>query len=374
MKLFCFALATTAALAAVRPGGEVFTPEQDKAAGWQHVWKESPQVLAKRASGLLSAETLPAEWDWRSTTYGGASEPRNLCTMSRNQHIPQYCGSCWAHGSVSALGDRIKIKRNGTGIDINLSVQHVLNCNGGGSCHGGSVPGPYQWLKSLSEQTGQGISYETSNPYLACSSESSEGICKGQDWSCTPINVARTCSTFPPAGKCAAIAQYPHATISDYGSISGADKMAQEIYTNGPIACGIDASAILDYDGTSITKGGGSTDHVISVVGWGQRDGTDYWIVRNSWGEYYGDMGYNYVEKGNNALDLESQCVWATVGTFTDNGNQVHCYEGGENCAPIENGYSCTEGLFKRKKCKADPFGTMSQSDCEASCTKTAEE
>ena len=187
--------------------------------------------------------------------------------------------------------------------------------------------------------------------------------------------MARTCSTFPPAGKCAAIAQYPHATISDYGSISGAEDMAQEIMTNGPIACGIDASAILDYDGVSITTGPGSTDHVISVVGWNtDSSGEQYWIVRNSWGEYYGDMGYNYVRKGHNDLDLEAQCVWATVDTFTDNGNQVHCYEGGENCAPIENAYTCSHGIFGKPKCKADPFGTMSQADCQSSCTKKATE
>merc|ERR1711957_985240 len=55
------------------------------------------------------------------------------------------------------------------GIDINLSVQHILNCGGVGSCHGGSVVGPYQWLHDLSKRTGSGISYETSNPYMASS-------------------------------------------------------------------------------------------------------------------------------------------------------------------------------------------------------------
>ena len=35
------------------------------------------------------------------------------------------------------------------------------------------------------------------------------------------------------------------------------------------------------------------------------------------------------------ALRLETQCSWATVSSYTapELGNQVHCYEGGENCA-----------------------------------------
>merc|ERR1719231_1607556 len=156
--------------------------------------------------------------------------------MSRNQHIPQYCGSCWAHGAISALGDRIKIARGAKGIDISLSVQHMLNCGTAGSCHGGSVDGPYQWIHSISQKTGTGISYETSNPYMACSSESTEGICGAGDWTCKPENVARTCSTFPPSGFCAGLSQYPNA-------------MMKEIYARGPISCGIDASPNLEYTG-----------------------------------------------------------------------------------------------------------------------------
>jgi cathepsin X len=74
-------------------------------------------------------------------------------------------------------------------------------------------------------------------------------------------------------------------------------------------------------------------DHVVSVVGWAN-DATegDYWIVRNSWGEYWGMSGYIYLAFGS--LNLESQCSWATPSYYTalELGNQVHCYEGGENC------------------------------------------
>jgi cathepsin X len=213
-----------------------------------------------------------------------------------------------------------------------LSVQHILNCGGVGSCHGGSVIGPYQWLKGQSEQ-GAGISYETSNPYLACSSESQVGICPHADFTCTDINVARTCSTFPPMGKCVAIKQYPNASIADYGSISGQSDMQQEIAKNGPIACGIDAGPILNYTSGIATMAGEQVDHVISVVGWGNDDTEgQYWIIRNSWGEYWGEMGYIRVKFGS--LHVEDSCAWATLADFTapERNNQVHCYEGGGNC------------------------------------------
>jgi len=44
-------------------------------------------------------------------------------------------------------------------------------------------------------------------------------------------------------------------------------------------------------------------------------------------------MGYVRVAFG--ALNVEDQCAWATPKTFTalEFDNQVHCHEGGDNCA-----------------------------------------
>jgi cathepsin X len=336
----CFIALIALSAGSRRRVSEVWTRAQEDAAG---ITRGTPQ---SELPHLRSDPTnpMPADLNWCD------KDGVNYCTMSRNQHIPQYCGSCWAHASASALGDRIKIARGAKGIDINLSVQHILNCGNVGTCRGGSVLGPYMWLALQSNQGRAGISYETSNPYMACSSAPSddddsldddddfglttgEGICKGQDWSCTPINVARTCSTFPPQGKCLPIVQYPNANISDFGEIYGADAMQREIFKNGPIACGIDAGPIMNYTKGISTLAGDRVDHVVSVTGWGT-DATagKYWIVRNSWGEYWGEMGFIRVAFGT--LLLETGCAWATVAGFTakENDNQVHCYEGGENC------------------------------------------
>merc|ERR1719346_944325 len=264
-----------------RRRSELLSRDEAEAKGvvWRGNSSNSHDMLA------VQVKDLPADFNWCN------KDGVSYCSISRNQHIPQYCGSCWAHGAVSALADRVKIARKGQGIDINPSVQHILNCGNVGSCHGGSVTGPYHWLHSISQQ-GAGISYETSNPYMACSSEAREGICPGGNWECSAINVARTCSTFPPSGKCVAIKKYPNITISSYGEVSGAQDMMQEIYQRGPITCGIDAAPILKYEQGIATDRGSGVDHVVSVVGWGTENGKFYWIVRNSWGEYWGEMGY----------------------------------------------------------------------------------
>lgn len=271
-----------------------------------------PYLIEKNLNDI---QTLPNTFNWNDMN--GVS----YVTKSLNQHLPQYCGSCWAHGSSSALADRIKIKRkqlNITGPDINLSIQFILNCGSdiAGSCYGGSATGAYHFIKDFGY-----IPYDTCQPYIACSYDSDEGFCSQVDTTCSKENICKTCDTFSSkGGDCVALDYFPNATISEYGIVRGADNMKLEIYNRGPIACGINANAVIEYDGSylDVPHKLKIIDHIISVVGWVEHDGYQYWVIRNSWGEYWGNMGYMYLKLGENQLGIESECAWAVPDTWTE--------------------------------------------------------
>lgn len=212
--------------------------------------------------------------------------------------------------------------------EINLSIQYILNCAGSvaGSCHGGSATGVYEFIKDTSGF----IPYDTCMSYIACSSDSTNGFCPQVDTSCTPLNTCRTCDG---TGQCYAITEFPNATIAEYGTYSYytdgfsnvVDKIKAEIYARGPVAAAINADPILNYKGgivndTSIFHM--LVNHIVSIVGWGidhttRPQPTPYWIVRNSWGVYWGEMSYFRIIMGHNALGIESEIAWATPATFT---------------------------------------------------------
>jgi cathepsin X len=117
--------------------------------------------------------------------------------------------------------------------------------------------------------------------------------------SCDDIDICRDC-TWPPPEEgqsgiegCWAV-DYKKYKVSDYYSIRGADKMKADLNTYGPISCGMDVTDAFEaYTGGiySEKKAFPLINHEISVVGWGKDadSGVEYWIGRNSWGQYWGE-------------------------------------------------------------------------------------
>jgi len=188
-------------------------------------------------------------------------------------------------------------------------------------------------------------------PYEACSADSDSGICRRNNYECKDLNICRTCvpifgTTGPQnltrtlRSKCFAVQQFPNATIAEYGDINmntmiyakdgtpeliirtdQEHRMMAEVYARGPIACTFNADGVRDYAGGIVDADyQGPIDHIVSIVGWGENatTGLKYWIVRNSWGEYWGEMGFFRLARGKNSLDIETACAWATPATWTE--------------------------------------------------------
>merc|ERR1711997_227781 len=149
-----------------------------------------PVITSPLPSTYVDVDALPANFAWNNVN------GTNFATLARNQHIPQYCGSCWAFGTTSALSDRLSIQRAVRGDslwpEINLAPQVLVNEDGGGTCNGGSAPGAMRYIER------NGIPDETCQAYQATNTPHPKNpelnICEN----CVPGN---TSATFTP-GVC----------------------------------------------------------------------------------------------------------------------------------------------------------------------------
>ncbi|KAI6216420.1 Cathepsin X [Aphelenchoides fujianensis] len=243
--------------------------------------------------------SLPRTWDWRNVS--GA----NYCSPNRNQHIPVYCGSCWVFGSLGALNDRFNIARKNRWPMTMLSPQEIIDCNeGGGSCQGGEFAHVAEHAKK------NGLVEEGCNNYVAVNQK------------CNPYHRCGTC--WPE--HCDPVTNYTRYFIKDYGEVSGRANMMAEIHARGPIACSIGATSLFEFNYTTGIYHEFSdlpSNHIVSVSGWGfdEESKLEYWIVRNSGGNAWGETGWFRVVTSlylngrgdHHNMGIERDCYYADV-------------------------------------------------------------
>ena len=108
------------------------------------------------------------------------------------------------------------------------------------------------------------------------------------------------------------------ATLSSYVDIrSGSESSLLDAVANvGPVAVAIDAShfSFQLYSGGVYNERSCSSsrlDHGVLAVGYGTEGGSDYWLVKNSWGTGWGMDGYIKMSRNAN-----NQCGIATSASY----------------------------------------------------------
>ncbi|KAL7713315.1 Cysteine proteinase 3 [Entamoeba marina] len=193
------------------------------------------------------------------------------------------CGSCYSFSSLAALEGRLLIAGSQFTVDnLDLSEQQIVDCSDkNNGCDGGSLVYVYLYTKS-------------------------NGVMQESDYAYTEV-----------AGEC----QYDESKVvaknTGYKTVQSRSESAlTEALVDGPVAVAIDASHIS----FQLYKSGVYDEpkckslvlnHGVTAVGYGTLDGTDYYIVKNSWGTAWGDEGYILMSRNNN-----NQCGIASGAVY----------------------------------------------------------
>jgi cathepsin F len=221
------------------------------------------------ATRLLAS--IPTNFDWRTS---GAVTP----VKDQGQ-----CGCCWAFSSVANIESLYYIKYRQV---VDLAEQQLLNCDTYDSgCNGGSMMNAFAYLKS------------------------STGLIKESDLPYTSSSATCAISNFLPVAKVTASTRYPYTNESSIASF---------LYSNGPLAVAINGNILFNYVSGIIKATSSQCDptnlnHAVLIVGYGVSGTTSYWIVKNSWGVYWGESGYFRIAKGSSTCGINTYVTTATI-------------------------------------------------------------
>ena len=73
------------------------------------------------------------------------------------------------------------------------------------------------------------------------------------------------------------------------------------------------------FDGCE--EGGQVHPHAVVIVGYGSENGVDYWLVKNSWGKWWGNQGLVKIQRGVSMCDIGRHQVVVSCQAATPQGN-----------------------------------------------------
>ena len=175
------------------------------------------------------------------------------------------CASGWAFASIQAAETQWAIVKNEL---FDLSEQNLIDCvKLCWGCNGGTVYFAYDYVQEF-----QNNLFATSNdyPYVGidqkCNFDKSKGVC--------PISYFFLITIVFDEEEM----QLACAKIGAFAASIDASQHSFQSYSSG----------IYDPNNCDSTN----TNHEVGVVGYGTHKDIDYWIVRNSWGDKWGENGY----------------------------------------------------------------------------------
>lgn len=232
----------------------------------------APKANVTVASSVVRSSGLPASVDWRD---------KDLVVGVKDQG---QCGSCWAFSAIASLeGQHAKLK----GELLSFSEQELVDCSwneGNQGCSGGLMESAFEYLAKA------GIELEEDYPY-----EAADDTCR--------LDKKKVVER-----------------VTGFVQIkSGSEPNLQDAVTDiGPISVAIDAGSFSFqfyssgvYDEPNCGTEQSELNHGVTAVGYGEDGSDEYWLVKNSWGEEWGDAGYIKMSRNK-----ENQCGIATDASY----------------------------------------------------------